>query len=307
MRPLAVIGNVNVDLILGPVTPWPRPGTELVMTHDDLRVGGAAGNTALAWQANGLEFQIAANVGSDLFGDWLAAAFPHHAAGWPVSPRRTTVSVGVTHPDGERTFLTTDGHLRDLSAAGALGALDGSSLRNGLLLLTGAFVTETLAAEYDSIFEWADGFGITVALDTGWPSDGWTSRTRTQALAWLARCPLAILNEVEATGLAETADVEAAAASLLRAMAAGARVVVKCGAAGAIALDATGRAHRVAAARVTPVDTIGAGDIFNAGFLAADARGLPLRDCLRNGVATAARAISTHPREYVAQVQDMPA
>ena len=24
MRPLAVIGNVNVDLIVGPVAPWPK-------------------------------------------------------------------------------------------------------------------------------------------------------------------------------------------------------------------------------------------------------------------------------------------
>lgn len=307
MRPLAVIGNVNADLILGPVTPWPRPGTELVVAHDDLRVGGAAGNTALAWQANDLEFQLAANLGSDLFGNWLAAAFPRHAPRWPVSPRRTTLSVGVTHPDGERTFLTTEGHLRDLKAADALDALDGPSLRDGLLLLTGAFVTETLAAEYDRIFDWADGFGIAVALDTGWPSQGWTRQTRTQALAWLARSKLAILNEVETTGLAQTADVAAAAASLQRAMPGDARIVVKCGAAGAIALDAIGQVHRVAAAKVTPVDTIGAGDIFNAGFLAADARGLPLRDCLRHGVATAARAISTHPREYVPQPQDMPA
>ena len=42
MRPLAVIGNVNVDLILGPTAPWPRAGTEIIVDHDDLRVGGQA-------------------------------------------------------------------------------------------------------------------------------------------------------------------------------------------------------------------------------------------------------------------------
>ena len=48
MRPLAVIGNVNVDLIMGPAAPWPQPGTEIIVDHDELRVGGSAGNAALA-------------------------------------------------------------------------------------------------------------------------------------------------------------------------------------------------------------------------------------------------------------------
>ena len=33
-RPLAVVGNVNVDLIIGPVAPWPNPGSEVMCPHD---------------------------------------------------------------------------------------------------------------------------------------------------------------------------------------------------------------------------------------------------------------------------------
>lgn len=109
MRPLAVIGNVNVDLILGPAAPWPKAGTEIIVDHDELRVGGAAGNSALAWQALGVEFEIAANIGSDQFGRWLSEAFGHRSDKWPVRPEKTTLSVGITHPDGERTFFTTRG------------------------------------------------------------------------------------------------------------------------------------------------------------------------------------------------------
>ena len=74
-RPLAVVGNVNVDLIMGPVHPWPVPGTEIIVEHSDLRLGGAAGNVALAWQALGRDYQIASNTGNDLFGDWLRRGF----------------------------------------------------------------------------------------------------------------------------------------------------------------------------------------------------------------------------------------
>ena len=73
MRPLATLGNVNVDLILGPLAPWPVPGSEVLCPEEDLRVGGAAGNAALAWQAMGLPFQCVASTGSDPFGDWLRA------------------------------------------------------------------------------------------------------------------------------------------------------------------------------------------------------------------------------------------
>ncbi len=234
MRALAVAGNVNVDLILGPVAPWPQLGTEVIVAHDDLRVGGAAGNTALVWQANGLDFQCAASIGADLFGDWLAAAFPEHALRWPISPRRTTLSIGVTHPDGERAFFTTDGHLRDMTASGVLSALDGVALRGGVLLLCGMFVTDALAAGYGEIFDWADSFGIAVALDTGWPPHGWTEATRAQTLAWLARSKIALLNEAEATSLAETNDVETAATALRLSMPQGSRVIIKRGANGAL-------------------------------------------------------------------------
>lgn len=307
MRPLAVIGNVNVDLVMGPVAPWPQPGTEVILPQDDLRVGGAAGNAALAWAALGLPFQMAANLGSDPFGAWLASAFPHHAPHWPVSPRRTTLSVGLTHPDGERTFFTTEGHLRDLTAGTALACLYGAALQGGLMLLCGSFVTEGLTTAYNEIFDWADRHAIDVALDTGWPPGGWTDQMRAKTLAWTARSSILLLNEVEATGLTGAPDAASAAQALCQTMPKGATVVIKQGADGAHALASDGTVHHTLALPVRVLDTIGAGDIFNAGFLAALARGLALPDCLAQGTAVAATAISTQPRRYIDAEQDTPA
>ncbi|TIV27806.1 MAG: carbohydrate kinase family protein, partial [Mesorhizobium sp.] len=174
MRPLAVIGNVNVDLIVGPVAPWPKAGTETVVDHDDLRVGGQAGNTALAWQALGIDFEIAANLGDDQFGRWLREAFGHRAQKWRVRPEGTTLSVGMTHPDGERTFFTTRGHLPRFSLDDVLSVLDGNRLAGGYALLSGSFLTDDLTRDYGALFDWAEANRIAVALDTGWPIDGWT-------------------------------------------------------------------------------------------------------------------------------------
>lgn len=308
MKPLAVIGNVNVDLILGPAAPWPTPGTEIIVDHDELRVGGSAGNSALTWAALGVDFTIAANVGSDEFGRWLCAAFGARAEKWPVRPEGTTLSVGITHPDGERTFFTTRGHLPRFCLADVLAVLDGEQLTGGYVLLCGAFLTADLTADYAALFDWADGHGITVALDTGWPLDGWTEANRMATRAWLSRCGCVLMNEVETTTLSGLADPFEAARSLKAHMPEGAIVVVKCGADGAIGIDADGRLVSAAAPAVTVVDTIGAGDVFNAGFLAALADGQPLQACLKAGTRIASQAISTLPRSYgsPAPVQETP-
>lgn len=298
MRPLAVIGNVNVDLILGPAEPWPNPGTEIIVDHDELRVGGSAGNAALALEALGVDFDIAANTGTDEFGRWLRESFGSRAEKWPIRPEGTTLSVGITHPDGERTFFTTRGHLPRLSLTDVLAALDGSRLSGGYALLCGSFLTDDLTGDYPALFDWADSHGVTLALDTGWPLDGWTAANRHATRGWLSRCGCALLNEVEATTLSDLSDAVEAAREIKRHMPEGAIVVVKRGPEGAIAIDADGTFVSVAAPTVEVVDTIGAGDVFNAAFLAALADGLPLSDCLAAGTRVASRAISTLPRSY---------
>lgn len=304
MKPLAVIGNVNVDLIMGPAAPWPQPGTEIIVDHDELRVGGSAGNAALAWMALGTPFEIAASIGSDRFGAWLAESFGAHARDWPVHGDSTTLSVGITHPDGERTFFTTRGHLPLFSIEDVFAVLDGERLQGGIALLCGSFLTGKLVEDYGRFFDWADRHGIAVALDTGWPLHGWTESNRAAAKSWLSRCRIALFNEVETTNLAGVDDPVEAGRILRRGMPADAIVVVKCGPKGAIAIDAEGGLFRADAPPVKVVDTIGAGDVFNAAFLAAYAQGRGLEASLAAGTGVASRAISTHPRRYAPTLQE---
>ena len=300
-RPLAVVGNVNLDLIMGPVAPWPRPGTETIVQESTLRHGGAAGTVALAWRGFGRDYQIASNTGQGPFGDWLRQAFAPHSRNWPMSSLDTTISVGLTHPDTERTFFTSRGHIEDLSWPEVARMIDWPRLAGGLLLVCGTFVCDALVQDYDALFATARQHRISIALDTGWPPDGWTQQTLRRVQGWLGQCDYLLLNEAETRQLSGGCAPEQAPARLLPMMPAGAVVVVKCGARGAVALADGGALVTVGAPSVQAMDTIGAGDIFNAAFMAGWSDGLALADCVRQGVASASTAISTLPRQYICQ------
>lgn len=295
MLPLAVLGNVNVDLIMGPVAPWPVPGTEVLLDHDDLRAGGSAGNTALAWAGLGLPFVVPASVGDDLFGRWLSDQLAPHSADWVTVPEATTLSVGLTHPDGERTFFTMGGHLPSMDWQALRPQIE--HMTGGLLLLCGSFLTHRLTAAYPAIFAWAEARDIAIALDPGWPPAGWSGPERARMTGWLAHVRHLLINEAEALALTGAADTTDALTALEGMLPKGATAVIKAGPMGALARRG-GVNARAAAPAVQVVDTIGAGDIFNAGYLAAVARGADLTDALTNGTALASRAISTFPRQY---------
>jgi sugar/nucleoside kinase (ribokinase family) len=296
-RPLAIIGNVNVDIIVGDCPPVLNPGTESMVAHGDVRPAGCVGNTALAWTAMEMQFQVAANTGNDMFGDWLRTIFRTHSAAWPRETCPTTFSVGIAHPDSERTFLTTHGNIARLSLDEVKRGLDLDALSGGIALVVGSFLTDRLTSEYPGLFDLLSGRGIEVALDTGWPITGWTPDIRAQCLSWLPHCDHLLMNEIELLSLFEAVRVEDAMASAAGLMPNDNQVVAKRGPLGASGLSG-GRFVHVPAPPVTAVDTIGAGDVFNAGYLAALAKGGSFEDAIAAGVATASRAISTHPREY---------
>jgi len=100
-------------------------------------------------------------------------------------------------------------------------------------------------------------------------------------------------NAAEATRIIGLDDPELAAPALAQTGAegridGGPIVVVKRGASGAVAARAGEAPVRVAAMPVDPVDTTGAGDSFNAGFLRAWLDGGSLGDCLELGAVCGA-------------------
>jgi sugar/nucleoside kinase (ribokinase family) len=298
-----VAGNVNVDMILGPLAQWPRVGTETILPDYELRVGGQAGNAGLALAALGALHRVVANVGDDPLGRWLADAFPGSSAAWPRASAPTTVTVGLLHTGGERTFFTNVGHLSAFSPDQLLAQLPARAARGDLVLLCGLFLSPLLVASGRQLCEQLVQRGFALALDPGWPTAPWDA-VRATVASWLPFVRHVLLNDLETLALAEGApDLDRAAAWLQARLPNDATVVVKCGPRGARAWR--GPLHlNCPALAVRVIDTVGAGDAFNAGYLSGIASGLPLKECVARGIRVASQVISTSPRRYAPERAD---
>jgi ribokinase len=72
---VAIIGNVNVDLIVRSATTLPPPGQEWEIEAVEMRPGGAAANAGLALAALGIPVRVVGAVGDDAFGAMLTDRF----------------------------------------------------------------------------------------------------------------------------------------------------------------------------------------------------------------------------------------
>lgn len=303
---ILVVGNANVDVLMGPVTPWPTPGTEVVTDRYELRVGGAAGNTGLALAALAgatQRYEIVGSVGDDALGRWLEAELADVTRLTRV-PEATALTVGLNHPDGQRTFVSYMGHLGHLPVERTEVAL-AAAAPGDLLLLCGYFLLPQLRQLAPGWLAEAKSRGVITALDTGWPSEGWTPAVRAEVTALLPHLSVFLPNREELlglTGLPDTGSFEPPAVdAVLRQLAAdGCReVVVKLGPDGALYASGDERVLQPAPP-VNVQDTVGAGDTFNAALLTAVQNGASLSGAVAVAVRAASLAISSSPRRYPA-------
>ena len=291
---LSIVGDVGVDLVLGTLDAWPHIGTEQLMPRSELRAGGSAANAALAARHIGQSAHLISAVGNDHFGPWLAAQFAGVRTSLEVCDRETTISVGLMHGCGERNFFTTHGHLQQLSVQHVLKHLRPTEAP-AIALFTAPFLLAGLRSHYAELLAEAARRGWRIALDTGWPPEGWD---RAELLAWLPHCDHLLINELEARSIAGTEDLDAALVLISRELKLGASLVVKVGPRGALGFEGDRRAeHATEPADI--FDTIGAGDAFNAGYLSARLHGGDLAEGLAAGCRTARAILSRFPRKTI--------
>jgi sugar/nucleoside kinase (ribokinase family) len=281
MIPVWVIGELNVDLILTGCTRAPAFGTEVTVDGYAMTLGSASAICAVGLARLGRPVSFAGKVGADSWGDFCVHTL--RSAGVDVEAVRsdarvqTGVTVALSGPH-DRALVTYPGATEALSIADLPDAIGTGS---GHLHVSSFFLQSAMRPSWRTVFERARSGGWTVSLDPGCdPSATWASDLR----ELLPLVNVLLPNELELTSIAHLRSVEEA----LRALHTDHTIVVaKLGAAGSIALEGD-RMIQVAPPPVAGIDTTGAGDSFNAGFLHAWLDRHPLRACMRAGVACGA-------------------
>jgi sugar/nucleoside kinase (ribokinase family) len=265
---VTVIGCVQADVVMSPVTDLPAPGGTLLTEQATVRVGGAGANAALAGVEAGMDVRLIGCIGEDQLGVWmreqlaLAGLADELVA---VAGETTGLTVVLESPARDRTFLTYLG----VNARWERAMIPDDALTCDNLLLCDYFVAPQLRGEAARrLLDTARARGARTFFDTTWDPDGFSEQTRAEVHELLPSVDVFLPNEVEARALADCTADAAQAARVLQA-ASGGWVVVKLGPSGCLAVGPDATEIAVPAPAVAVADTTGAGDAFNAGLVHA--------------------------------------
>ena len=280
---ILVLGDANPDLVLSGGDVVPAFGqAERLVDEARLVIGGSGAIFACGAAKLGLRVAFAGVVGDDVFGRFMCDQLQAHGidtSAIAVLPGRSTGVTVVLSGREDRAMLTFAGTIGDLRRS-VIGADVLSRTRH--IHVSSYFLQRALAPELPALFREARDGEATTSLDPNWdPSGQWDNGL----MALLPEVDVFLPNEVEALSMARISVVEDAIARL-RSAGAG-TVVVKTAGQGAVAAQA-GDAVAVAGIPTQVVDSTGAGDSFDAGFLAGFIGGQPLRRCLEIGNACGA-------------------
>ena len=271
MYDIIVAGDYCLDLIFTGLPAFPRLGVEVVATAFRMTPGGAY-NPAAAMHRLGLRVGWAADFGDDDFSRFVLehardegldpALFVHHKR-----PLRQ-ITVAASYPE-DRAFIAYYDPAPAVPAAAAA------------LVRATARAVHLPALAHDSLFAagrlLVRAKGMKLLMDGNSHED--VSLADAEVRQAIASVDLFLPNALEVRRLTGEQDLERGMGLLAGLVP---LLVVKDGAGGAYACQGGTVLHEPALT-LTPLDTTGAGDCFDAGFIAAWLEGRPLRECLQWG------------------------
>jgi ribokinase len=283
MRILA-IGDAMLDVIV-------KIDTEINFNSDtrssiSTHGGGAGANTA-SWLATlGVDSHFFGSLGNDsagrLFAEELSALGVVNCAATCRDLPTGTVVV-LVEGNGNRTMFPDPGANSKVSAE----LLPDPANFDAIFLSGYSLFNRSNFAAVTQIIDQIESKQIPILFD---PASVGTMKEfgREEALALLPRFEMISLNEEEAAFLSGVSNRQGALENLLDLCPV---VAIKLGPDGAIAGERGGLRTESKAQPVQAIDTTGAGDAFNAGFLAEFVNSKDLANAVRSGIQSASQCV----------------
>ena len=278
---ILVIGELNVDIVATGVRSVPEMGAEILAENCELTLGSASAIFAAGMARLGNHVTFFSHVGQDFLGDFCLKALRQSGVSTKHVMRKADERTGVTialSGKRDRALVTYAGAVATFKA----DAIDKTVMRrHSHVHLTSYYLQTGLRPSFAHLFQEAKALGLSTSFD---PNSDPRDKAIRNIDSVLKFTDVLFVNEREALKLTRSNTSHDALKTL------GAKVncaVVKRGARGAMASQ-NGEIFNDRGFRIKAIDTTGAGDSFDAGFLWAYLSKAPLAECLRTGNACGA-------------------
>jgi len=272
-----VVGELNVDLIFNQVKGFPEVGKEILSDQMTLTLGSSSAICASNLSSLGLKVAFIGKLGNDVYGQFIIDKLKQ--AGVDTSmiiidkDLKTGATVALSYHE-DRAMIT---HQGAMSYLGLDDIDEGQLLRAKHLHFSSYFFQPGFKNNVQKLFQMAKNVGTTTSLDVQWdPNEQWELNLE-QVLPFV---DVFIPNEVELKNLTRLTSFEQSIESIKNKSK---YIVVKCGIRGSIMFYDNKVVQHSPFMNTDVVDTIGAGDSFNAGFISKFIKGASPEECQEFG------------------------
>ncbi len=290
---VCIVGNLNIDLIIRNVPHLPVWGQEVFGENYLLTSSGQSAYTAFALQKHHVSTVIISNVGNDIYGKKIIRDLEEScvdiSAIETVENGNTGITVAIVRNDGERAFVSDPSSLALFDCDMVKRHLEIFQSSAFVCIVGSFFLPGFSIQDVKFCCERAQEAGIPTLLDTGWDPDNWPDKTVKDLRNILKHVDYFIPNMDEAKALTGAKTPEKAAEELLSEGCG--TIIIKMGEKGSY-LRSGREEIFVPSFNINVFDAVGAGDVFNAGFVFGTLHAWPMEARMIFGSATAALYIS---------------
>ncbi|MEL4307488.1 carbohydrate kinase family protein [Joostella sp. CR20] len=276
-KELIVVGELNVDLILNNIEGFPEIGTEIIANNMNLSLGSSSAIMAANASAMGIKTSFCGVIGNDSYGDFITTELQNKNVATDFLIKNNNLPSGITivmNYDQDRANVTYCGAMETLTYD-SIPWKEISEFKH--FHLSNFFIQKGIRRDIVKIFKKAKECGLTTSLDLQWdPENKWNFDYK-ECLQYV---DVFMPNEQELLALTGKKNLDEATEHIETYTNI---LVVKMGEKGSFAIQNNEKITATAFHNPAYVDSIGAGDSFNSGFIKKFIEKAPLAECLRVG------------------------
>lgn len=279
-----VIGDANIDLVVVGCNEVPQPGQEVFVDNMTMHVGGGAALFSVSLAKLGVRVAFNGVLGDDGYGQYIRDSFTKSGIDTRMIQTSKIHNTGISiafNPDTDRSFITYAGSNAELR----VDQLDLDFVAQGRHVHVTGYMGRRNHEQYMALGRALKEKGVTLSSDVGWDDSGEWDKGIFELMKLF---DVFLMNETEALHYTGMDNIEDSLRSMGEYCG---HVVVKLGEKGAMALK-DGIITRLPGYSVEAVDTTGAGDSFNAGYLFGFLSGMDVTTSLSYGNACGALSVT---------------